>query len=213
MKKIGINLIIGTILSIILIVISLLVIKPNMTYLVGFNGNIYSSKNPDTFSYENEIISYKKTDILRINYIITDKDTLKETTNTIAYNEETGKTVMACDKEMFEVIITKTVSNDNQVSYSPSFDSTVTQEQMAICLKYITLLDVKSVDNDRINVGGQKTICSILSIFIGYILSFLAYPVILFDKIKENKKLAILSSSMTLILCISSAIYIFFTLK
>ena len=72
---------------------------------------------------------------------------------------------------------------------------------------------MKEVDNDKINVTNQKIICSILSIFIGFILSFLAYPYVLFEKLKETKKLAIFSVGLTIILCISSGFYIFFTLK
>ena len=61
MKKIGINLIIGTIISVVLIVICLLVIKPNYSYfMMDENHNIWASTNGSTYSYENEIISYTK---------------------------------------------------------------------------------------------------------------------------------------------------------
>ena len=199
MKKIGINLIIGLIVSIVLIVINIIAIKPNYTYILSFNGKVYHSTNSSTFSYDNEIITYKKQDkTITVTYEEKDKQE-----NKVVYYEETGRTVMACDNKIFEATYI-----DGNANFSG-----LNAEEIAIFYKYITLLDMKEVDNDRINVTTQKIICSILSIFIGFILSFLAYPVILYDKIKENKKLAILCSSLTLILCLSSGFYIFFTLK
>lgn len=199
MKKIGINLIIGFILTIILVVISLLVIKPNYTYLITFNDKVYQTKDPKSFSYQNEVISYKEQDnIITVTY----EETAKPE-NKVVYYKETGRTVMACDNKIFEA----TYINGNA-----NFEG-LDADEIMIFYKYITLIDMKTVDNDRINVTNQKIICSILSIFIAFILSFLAYPLFLYEKLEESKKIAICAISMTVLLCISSAFYIYFTLK
>ena len=194
MKKIGINLIIGTIISIILIVISLFVIKPNYTYMTKFNEEIWLSTDNKTFSNENEIISYERKDnLLTVTY----------ENNKFVYDSESGRTVFACDGKIFEA---------KYINGTISFES-LTPEEIASLYKYIVLLTVTKYDNDKINVTTQKIICVILSLFIGYILSFLAYPVILYEKVKENQKLAFISASMTIVLCLASAFYIYFTLK
>ena len=199
MKKTGINLIIGFVIAIILIVISIVAIKPNFTYILSFNGKVYETKDPKSFSYKNEEISYIKQDkIITVTYEESDKPE-----NKIVYYEETGRTVMACDGKIFEAVY-----KDGNASFD-GLDA----DEIVIFYKYISLLDMKEIDNDRINVTTQKVICAILSVFIGFILSFLAYPVILYEKIGENKKLALFAASLTLILCISSAFYIYFTFK
>ena len=194
MKKIGINLIIGTIISIVLIVMCLLVIKPNYTYMKQFNEKVWLSTDGSTFSYDNEIISCTKKD---------NSETISYENNKIVYDTTSGRAVFACDGLIFEA---------NYKDGNISFENLST-EQMMVLYKYITLLNTTKYDNDRINVTTQKIICLILSIFIGFILSFLAYPVILYEKVKENQKLAFISASMTIILCLSSAFYIYFTLK
>lgn len=199
MKKIGINLIIGTLISIALIIISILVIKPNFTYLITFNGKIYETKDPKSFSYKNEEISYIKQDKkITVTYEETGKPE-----NKVVYYETTGRTIMACDEKIFEV---------TYIDGNANFEG-LEADEIAIFYKYISLIEMKEIDNDRINVTTQKIICLILSIFIGFILSFLAYPVFLYEKVEENKKLALISISMTLVLCLSSGFYIYFTLK
>ena len=194
MKKIGINLIIGSIISIILIVISLLTIKPNYTYMTKFDNKIWLSTDNRTFSNENEVISYEKKDNLL---------TIAYGDNKMVYNSDSGRTVFGCDGYIFEA---------NYINGKISFES-LSQEEIASLYKYIVLLKVAKYDNDKINVTTQKILCVILSIFIGFILSFLAYPVILYEKVKENRKLACISISMTILLCLFSAFYIYFTLK
>ncbi len=199
MKKTGINLIIGFVIAIILIVISIVAIKPNFTYILSFNGKVYETKDPKSFSYKNEEISYIKQDkIITVTYEESDKPE-----NKIVYYEETGRTVMACDGKIFEAVY-----KDGNASFD-GLDA----DEIVIFYKYISLLDMKEIDNDRINVTTQKVICAILSIFIGFILSFLAYSVFLYEKVEENKKLALISVAMTLVLCLSSGFYIYFTLK
>lgn len=194
MKKVGINLIIGSLISIILIVICLITIKPNYTYIMQFNNKTWLSTDKSTFSNENEIITYTKQDeYTRISY----------NDNTVAYSSETGRTIMKCDGKLFEANY-----KDGVVSFTD-----LDAEEIAIFYKYISLLEIRSVDNDRINVVSQKIVCVILSIIIGFILSFLAYPVILYEKISKNGNLALICISMTLILSLSSAFYIYFTLK
>ena len=222
MKKIGINLLVGFLITAILIVISLIVIKPNFTYMISFNDKIYTSKDAETFSYENNKISFSKQD----NKITI--DVKKQASNTyyedkIVYIIDSGLTAFAIEdvdsNPSFSATIT--FSDDDKKSASISgYGRELTVDEMLICYKYSNLINVKlnnvgikEVNNDRINVTNQKIICCILSVFIGFILSFLAYPVILFDKLKETKKLAIISASLTLILCLSSGFYIFFTLK
>ena len=199
MKKTGINLIIGFAIAIVLIVISIVAIKPNFTYILSFNGKVYETKDPKSFSYKNEEISYIKQDkIITVTYEESDKPE-----NKIVYYEETGRTVMACDGKIFEAVY-----KDGNASFD-GLDA----DEIVIFYKYISLLDMKEIDNDRINVTNQKIICAILSVFIAFILSFLAYPAILFDKIKESKNLALILIPSTLILCVLSVFYIFFTLK
>ena len=194
MKKIGLNILIGSIISIVLIVICLVTIKPNYTYIMKFNDKIWLSTDNSTFSYENEVISYERQD---------NTETITYENNKMVYNTETGRTVFACDGKIFEA---------NYINGTASFDN-LSAEEIAIFYKYISLLEIRSVDNDRINVTAQKVICCILSVFIGFILSFLAYPVILYEKVSKNKNLALISISLTIILSLSSAFYIYFTLK
>ena len=194
MKKIGLNILIGSIISIVLIVICLVTIKPNYTYLMKFDNKTWLSTDNSTFSYENEIISYdRQDDYTRITY----------NDNMVAYSSETGRTIMHCDGKLFEANY-----KDGVASFSD-----VTQEEVAIFYKYISLLEIRSVDNNKMNVTAQKVICCILSVFIGFILSFLSYPVILFEKVSKNQNLAFISISMTILLCLFSAFYIYFTLK
>lgn len=212
MKKIGINLIIGTINSIILIILCILVIKPNYTYLTVFDGKIFSSTDYSTFSYENEDSKYSKIDIkfkkdaeiLRISSDNPDDSIGKFE---ISYNYSTYETVILAEGKTAGG--TYKIVNGSPVYTFEDTDS----EKIAIFIKYTSLINVKEINNDKINVTTQKIICSILSIFIGFILSFLAYPVILYEKVKENRKLACISGSMTIILCLFSAFYIYFTIK
>ena len=227
MKKVGINIIVGSLISIVLIVISLLVIKPNFTHLVNFNDKIYASSDASTFSYDKNVISFSKQD----NKIIIDIEFKEEGKpsydDRVVYVIDSGYTAFATGEtqKSFDANITFTESIDEngKKNYSPSIkanDGELEYEEMMICYKYCGLINVKlnndgmqKVDNDRINVTVQKVLCVILSIFIGFILSFLAYPVILYEKCKENKNLAIISISMTVVLCLFSGFYIFFTLK
>jgi hypothetical protein len=214
MKKIGINLIIGTIISIVLIVISLLVIKPNYSYLMmDNNNNIWISTNGSTFSFNNEEISYKKEDdkiTIEMNNSYSNKTDAK-----IIYmtsSTDYGKVLMAAEGFIVEG---KRTYSETDTKHEHPIDTFTKADPDGITIyyKYIGLLEIRQIDNDKINVTTQKILCCILSIFIGYILSFLAYPVILYDKFKENKKLALICIPSTLILCISSAFYIYFTLK
>lgn len=212
MKKIGINLIIGTIISVILIVLSILLIKPNYTYMTIFDGKKFVSSNYSTFSYENENSEYSKIDInyeKKNNELRITSENNSETIGNFAiyYNYETYNTIILAEGKTAGG--TYKVVDGCPVYTFEDEDS----DKVIIFMKYCNLLNVINIDNDKINVTTQKVLASILSIFIGYILSFLAYPVILYDKFKENKKLAMICIPMTLILCISSAFYIYFTLK
>ena len=207
-NKILINLLVGLVISITLIVLNILVIKPNFTYLTTYNKGVYKSKDnitfrlvreDDTSSYENEMITYKKQDEKM--HISVPTKTYEN--NKMVYTEKTGEVLIAHDGK----VINGTYINGTIGTEGLSYDEVI------ILMNYTTLLEVKEIDNDKINVTSQKIICSILSVFIGFILSFLAYPVILFDKFKTNQKLAILSIGLTLVLCLSSAFYIYFTLK
>ena len=208
MKKVGINLIIGVLVSVILIVISLLVIKPNNTYMTAFNDHIYLSTDNSTFSYNNNIISYSKLDD-RLKIESTSEDV--GNINIVRMNID-GRTVMDINGKIIDAYIELTTDSEGKTHAQSRFEN-VDVDDMLTFLKYSVLFEVKSVDNDKINVKAQKIICVILSIIIGFILSFLAYPVVLYEKIKENKKLAVFCASLTLILCLSSGFYIFFTLK
>ena len=188
MKKLSINLIIGVILSAILIVIAILCIKP--TYMTAFNNKIYTSRDNTSFSYDNEIIKYKRQDE-KLTVSFANGDSL-------VYQRDTGRVVFGVEGKIFEGTYTKD-------GYSLEG---LTKEEIDLYFKYITLLNVTHTD-----VTNKKVTASILSVFIAFILSFLAYPVILLGKIKETKILAIICVSMTLILCVSSAFYIYFTLK
>ena len=212
MKKTGLNILIGTILSVVLIVICLVTIKPNYTYMVVFDNKPFLSTDYSTFSYENEKNEYSKIDIkydkTKENLTIESENNDKTIGNfAIKYNYETHYTVILAEGKTaagtYELI-------DGNPSYNFEDED---GEKIAIFMKYTSLINVKDIDNDKINVTAQKIICSILSIIIGFILSFLAYPVILYDKCKENKNLALICIPMTIILCISSAFYIYFTLK
>ena len=222
MKKIGINLIIGFLITTILIVISLLVIKPNFTYMISFNDKIYTSKDANKFSYDNNDISFS----LQDNKLTID---VKKQGSTIYYEDkivyfkDTGYTAFLIEDENSKSSFSATItfSDDDKKSASiTKYYKELTAEQMIISYKYANLINAKinkvglqEVNNDKINVTNQKIICCILSVFIGFILSFLVYPYILFEKLKETKKLVIISVSLTLILCLSSGFYIFFTLK
>ena len=208
MKKTGINLIIGTLISIVLIVLALIIIKPNMTYLIKYNNNTYSSKdnitfrvikNDDSASYDNEIISFEEID----GKMHISVPTKTYDSNKMVYTKEDGSTIIAHNGKIIEGKI-----KDGNIE-TTGLDG----EEIIILMQYSSLLNVAKVDNDRINVTNQKIICFILSVFIAFILSFLAYPAILFDKIKETKNLALICIPMTLILCLASAFYIYFTLK
>ena len=222
MKKIWINLLVGVLISVVLIVISLVSIKPNITYMLTFNDKIYSSKDAETFSYDNNKISFSKQDNKLIIEIKKQGSTIYNE-DKIIYIAENGYTAFAIEEsnERYDFDAVITFSNDEAKSPTiTKYYRELTAEQMIVCYKYSNLINaklnnvgMKEVDNDRINVTNQKIICSILSVFIGFILSFLAYPVILFEKLKETKKLAIISGCLTVILCISSGFYIFFTLK
>ena len=201
MKKIWINLIIGFILSGILIVLAILFVKPNryLTILQKDSNTriIYVSKDNKTFSYENDIIKYSKKD----NKLTIDIKLEGVEDGRMVYfykGEEEGRLVMSLEGKIFEA---KYFENEYNLEG-------LTVEEMGLYFKYITLL---TVTHD--NVMPQKIVCSILGVLIAFILSFLAYPVILYDKFKETKNLAIVSTSMTIILCICSAFYIYFTLK
>ena len=218
MKKIGINIIIGSIISIVLIVISLLVIKPNFTYFVTFNDKIYASQDASTFNCENNVISFLKQDKKLTIEVKVEKDKVFYE-DKVVYMLETGYTAFAIEEagKTFDA----TITFDSNYSASIKANSKeLSYDEMMICYTYSNLLNAKindvgmqKVDKDKINVVSQKIICVILSIFIGFILSFLAYPVILYEKCKENKKLAVICISLTVILCLSSGFYIFFTLK
>ena len=218
MKKIGINIIIGSLISIALIVISLLVIKPNFTYLVTFNDKIYASKDASTFSYNNNVISFLEQDEKLIVEVKTEKDNAFYE-DRVVYMLETGYTAFAIEEAGKTFDATITFDSNNSASIKAN-SKELSYDEMMICYTYSNLLNAKindvgmqKVDNDKINVISQKIICAILSIIIGFILSFLAYPVILYEKCNENKKLAIICISLTAILCLSSGFYIFFTLK
>ena len=221
MKKISINIIIGFFVSIILIIISLLAIKPNMTYFMKFNDKIYISQNHSLYSCDNNIISFsKKDDKITIEAKIESNNSYYE--NKIVYDKETGYTIFAIEGEVnkiFDAIITF-ANDDTKTPTINNSSKELSYDEIIDGLKYANLLNAKInnigievVNKDKLKPNTQKIICSILSIIIGFILSFLVYPVILFDKIKENKKLAIFSIGLTFILCLSSAFYIFFTLK
>lgn len=207
-KNIGINILIGALISIILIVVSLITIKPNYTYFVIYNNKTYSSTDYTSFSNGNEVISYKKTDKrLDIELEFRDKSGTITDKADIAYIYETGQTLIGNNGKIIEGTYL-----DNNGSPSYNFND-MDSDEIVVFLKYIPLVMVKHIDNDRINVTTQKIICSILSVFIGYILSFLAYPHILFEKLKKTQNLVVFCIGLTLILCISSAFYIIFTLK
>ena len=212
MKKIGLNIIIGAILSAVLIVICIFAIKPDYTYMAAFDGKIYVSTDYSTFSFENENNEYSRIDI---KYEKTKEELKIESENNdktigdfvIRYNYQTHYTVILAEGKT-------AAGNYEVVNGSPVYEFEDSDgEKILIFMKYTSLINVKEVNNDKINVTSQKIICSILSVFIGFILSFLAYPVILYDKCKKNKDLALICIPLTVILCISSAFYIYFTLK
>lgn len=229
MKKLGLNLIIGFIITIALVVINIIVIKPNYTYVIVFDGKPYVSQDASTFNFQDEVISFS----LQNNKLTIDakieksKKTLYE--EKVVYLTDTGYIAFAIEGETenktFDATITFTenIDSDGKKTYSPSIKGNSKEldyEEMMICYRYVSPINAKlnndgmvKTNNDKINVVGQKIICSILSVFIGFILSFLAYPVILYEKIEENKKLAVISICLTAILCLSSGFYIFFTLK
>jgi len=209
MKKLGINIIIGSAISIILIVLAKLIIKPNYTYLTAFNDHVYSSRDKTSFSYDNNTISYKKLDDR-----LTIESSSEDTSDiSIVRFYEDGRTIMAVEHKIIEGYIEITVDKKGNEHASCRFEEALNVDDMLLFLKYSVLFEIQRVDNDRINVTNQKIICAILSVFIAFILSFLAYPVILFNKIKESKNLALILIPSTLILCILSAFYIYFTLK
>lgn len=221
MKKIGINIIIALVISITLIIINIIVIKPNMTYMIGFNGKIYVSQNNSTYNVDNDVISFLKQDKkIQIESKIEKDNSFYE--DKVVFDPKTGYTVLAIEGDT-NIIIDANISFSSDKYKTPIIKSATKElsyEEMMICMKYANLLnakingiDRKDIDKDKINVASQKIICSILSVFIGVILSFLAYPVILYEKLKENQKLAVISIALTFILCISSGFYIFFTLK
>lgn len=205
MKKLGINLIIGFILSGILIVLALLFVKPNyyLTMLKkdGSNNTVYVSKNGKVFSNENDVITYTKQGETMTVDIVFNKDKADEQTNKMVLftkGEDKGRLVMSLEGKIFEAKYDKG---------SVSLEG-LEMDEMMLCLKYVTLLTTESED-----VTSQKVLCSILGVFIAFILSFLAYPAILYEKLKETKNLAIVSVCITVVLCVCSGFYIYFTLK
>lgn len=229
MKKIGINLIIGFIITITLIIVNIIVIKPNYSYVIVFDGKPYVSQDASTFNFQDEVISFSQQDKkLTIDAKIEkSKKTLYE--EKVVYLTDTGYAAFAIEGESgnktfdANITFTESIDTDGKKTYTPAIKSNsveLSYDEMMICYRYVSPINAKLNDdgmvktnNDKINVTAQKVICSILSLFIGFILSFLAYPRILYEKIEENKKLAIISISMTLVLCLSSGFYIFFTLK
>lgn len=218
MKKIGINLIIGSLITIVLIVISLLVIKPNYTYLLSFNDKIYVSQNNSTYNVDNDEISFSKRDKkINISVKTDSSNTIYE--DKVVYDTETGYTIFAIEGEPNKIFDATITFNDDSSKISSS-SKELSYDEMLLAYKYSNLINAKingigleKVNKDRISATIQKVICSILSVFIGFILSLFIYPVILYEKLKENQKLAVISIGLTLILCISSGFYIFFTLK
>jgi len=201
MKKLGINLIIGFVLSGILIVLAILFVKPNyyLTILVKDSNTkiIYVSKDNKTFSYENDLIKYSKRD----DKLTIDINLEGEESGRMVYfykGDEKGRLVMSLENKIFEA---KYFENEYNLEG-------LTPEEMTLYFKYITLLTITHED-----VRAQKVATCILGVLIAFILSFLAYPAILFDNVKETKKLALICIPMTLILCVASAFYIYFTLK
>ena len=201
MKKIGINLIIGFVLTGILIVLALIFVKPNYYLTVlkkdGNTSLVYSSSDNTVFRYENDVITYSKKEYkLTIDINLEGKE--KSRMVYFTGGEEKGRLVCDLEGKIFEAKYQK-----NEYSLEG-----LDPDEMTLYFKYITLLTVVHED-----VRAQKVICSILSVFIAFILSFLVYPTILFDKIKETKNLALICIPITLILCLASAFYIYFTLK
>ena len=189
MKKISINLIIGVVLSVILIVLAIILIKP--TYLTAFDNKIYTSRDNTSFSYDNEVIKYtRQGKKLTID--------LPDSSDRIVYQEDTGMVYMAVEEKSFE---------GKHLNGTDSLEG-LTGDEVLLYYKYITLLTVTHTD-----VTDKKVVTSILGVISAFILSFLAYPVILFDKIKKTKILIAICVPLTAILCVTSAFYIYFTLK
>lgn len=189
MKKISINLIIGVVLSAILIVLAIILIKP--TYMTAFNNKIYTSRDNTSFSYDNEVIKYTRQD----KKITIDLPTLPDR---IVYQEDTGTVYMAVEEHSFE---------GKHLNGTDTLEG-LTVDEVLLYYKYITLLTVTHTD-----VTKKEVTTSILGVISAFILSFLAYPVILFDKIKKTKILIAICVPLTAILCVTSAFYIYFTLK
>jgi len=192
MKK-NIDLIIVSIFCIILILISIIFIKPNTLYYVEFDGVIYFSTDNKTFSYENNVIEYER---LENTVIITTHDN-----TVIKYFHESKRIIidLASELKILSATIDETVINYN----------TKDVEDIRTINQYIPIINTSGpINNDKINVNVQKVISGFMAVIISFCFLFIINQ----DRLEKiSKKHPILYLSGNLILfALSLTIYLLF---